>query len=96
MAPCGMSRSLPLPDGFLLFVVRYSFVPGGRLAKLAKLFTGNCSVAITEKNADNTIARTRKSAQVVSDNTVHYYSFARLTRCVNEWYCCIVPEDHTH
>lgn len=53
MAPCGMSRSLPLPDGFLLFVVRYSLVPGGRLAKLAKLFTGNCSVAITEKSADS-------------------------------------------
>lgn len=61
MAPCGMSRSLPLPEGFLLFVVRYSLVPGGRFAKLAKLFTGNCSVAITEENADNTISKTEIS-----------------------------------
>lgn len=43
-----------MPDGFLLFVVRYSLVPGGRLAKFAKLLTGNCSVAITEVNANST------------------------------------------
>lgn len=69
MAPCGMSKSLPLPDGFLLFVVRYSLVPGGRLAKLAKLFTGNCSVAITEDKADKRIARK------VCDNKMHDYTF---------------------
>lgn len=64
-----------MPDGFLLFVVRYSLVPGGRLAKLAKLFTGNCSVAITEENVDNTIAMARELAKEVSDNIMHYYSF---------------------
>lgn len=66
MAPCGMRRSLPLPDGFLLFVVKYSLVPGGRLAKLAKLFTGNCSVAITDESVDNNINDKRFSKRIQS------------------------------
>lgn len=47
MAPWGMSSSLPFPDGFLLLVVRYSLVPGGRLARLARLLAGSWRVAIT-------------------------------------------------
>lgn len=32
----------------MLFVVRYSLVPGGKFAKLAKLVAGSCNVAITK------------------------------------------------
>lgn len=48
MAPWGMRSSLPFPDGFLLLVVRYSLVPGGKLARFAKLLAGSCSVAMTK------------------------------------------------
>lgn len=44
-----MRSSFPLPEGFLLLVVRYSLVPGGKFAKFARLVAGNCSVAITRK-----------------------------------------------
>lgn len=49
MAPWGISSSFPFPEGFLLLVVRYSLVPGGRFAKFARLVAGNCRVAITRK-----------------------------------------------
>lgn len=48
MAPWGMRSSLPFPEGFLLLVVRYSLVPGGKLARFAKLLAGSCSVAMTK------------------------------------------------
>lgn len=49
MAPWGMRSSLPFPEGFLLLVVRYSLVPGGKLARFAKLLAGSCSVAMTKE-----------------------------------------------
>lgn len=44
-----MRSSLPFPEGFLLLVVRYSLVPGGKLARFARLLAGSCSVAMTKE-----------------------------------------------
>lgn len=54
MAPWGMRSSLPFPEGFLLLVVRYSLVPGGKLARFAKLLAGSCSVAMTKEGGKKT------------------------------------------
>lgn len=41
IAPCGIRSNLPFPEGFLLLVVRYSLVPGGKFARLARLLAGS-------------------------------------------------------